>query len=143
MSLGQIKPRILAIDYGTKRIGLAMSDPLHLFSQTLGTFDEENLLKKVSTIIDSDGVEKILIGLPTNFDGTENRMTEVVIKFSERLTNSFPSTQIEFVDEFGSSKQASGLLKSIGVTKKKRGKKGRLDKAVAAILLDEYLQKTC
>ncbi len=140
MSSGNIKPRILAIDYGTKRIGLAMSDPLCLFAQTIGTFNETELVQQIHTIQQQDKIEKILLGLPTNLDGSSNRMTDVTKQFAQRLKNEVDNISIEFVDEFGSSKSASSLLKTIGVSKKKRGKKGRLDKAVAAMLLEDYLQ---
>ncbi len=140
MSSGNIKPRILAIDYGTKRIGLAMSDPLCLFAQTIGTFNETELVHQIHSIQQQDKIEKILLGLPTNSDGSSNRMTDVTKQFAQRLKNEVDNISIEFVDEFGSSKSASSLLKTIGVSKKKRGKKGRLDKAVAAMLLEDYLQ---
>ncbi len=141
MISGHVKPRILAIDYGTKRIGLAMSDPLHLFAQPVGTFTEADLIAHIQKLIQTEGVEKILLGLPVSLDGSENRMTGVVKNFHKRMFENFPGVDIIYVDEFGSSKSASGLLKQIGVPKKKRGKKGRLDKTVAAMLLENYLQQ--
>ncbi len=132
------KPRLLAIDYGSKRIGLAKSDPFHLFAQSVGTFDEAELFVQLR-LLRAEGVEKILVGYPTSSDGSANRMTAVVERFIARLKTEFPDTPIEPIDEFGSSKKAMQILVQSGVSKKERDKKGRLDKAAAALLLQTYL----
>ncbi|PIO48911.1 MAG: Holliday junction resolvase RuvX [[Chlorobium] sp. 445] len=136
-----IKKRILAIDYGTKRIGLAKSDPLCLFAQPVGTFSESELYKQIQLILDQDGIEKILVGYPTSGDGSANRMTSVVNAFIERLHQHFPTLPIERIAEFGSSKKAMQILIASGVSRKERHIKGRLDKAAAAILLQTYLEQ--
>lgn len=136
-----IKKRILAIDYGTKRIGLAKSDPLCLFAQPVGTFSEAELYKQIQLILDQDGIEKILVGYPTSGDGSANRMTSVVNAFIERLRQRFPTLPIERIAEFGSSKKAMQILIASGVSRKERNSKGRLDKAAAAILLQTYLEQ--
>ncbi len=132
------KPRLLAIDYGSKRIGLAKSDPFHLFAQSVGTFDEPELFAQLRLLC-AEGVGKILVGYPTSGDGSANRMTTVVEQFIARLKTEFPDTPIEPIDEFGSSKKAMQILVQSGVSKKARGQKGRLDKAAAALLLQTYL----
>jgi putative Holliday junction resolvase len=135
-----IKKRIVAIDYGTKRIGLAKSDLLHLFAQSDGTFSEQALYKRLSAIEREDGIELILLGNPTNGDGSPNRMTKVVADFESRLQKQFPELRIAKVDEFGSSKAAMQTLIESGASRKERGEKGRLDKVAAAILLQRYLE---
>jgi len=132
--------RIIAIDYGTKRIGLAQSDLLHLFAQSVGTFSEPDLYKQLTTIEKKDGIEKILLGNPTNGDGSPNRMTKVVADFQARLQAHFPNLTIEKVSEFGSSKAAMQTLIESGVGKKERNTKGRLDKVAAALMLQHYLE---
>lgn len=136
-----IKKRILAIDYGTKRIGLAKSDPLCLFAQSVGTFSEPELYQHIQSILEQDGIEKILVGYPTSGDGSANRMTAVVNAFIERLRARFPALSIERIEEFGSSKKAMQTLIASGVSRKERARKGRLDKAAAAILLQTYLER--
>jgi len=131
--------RIIALDYGTKRIGLAKSDLLHLFAQSVGTFSEHELYKQLAAIEKEDGIEKILLGNPTNRDGSPNRMTKVVAEFAARLQAKFPHLPIEKVSEFGSSKAAMKTLMASGVRKKERNQKGRLDKVAAALLLQHYL----
>ncbi|RFM23803.1 MAG: Holliday junction resolvase RuvX [Candidatus Thermochlorobacter aerophilum] len=136
-----IKKRILAIDYGTKRIGLAKSDPLHLFAEPIGTFSEPLLYTQIQSLLEQDGIEKILVGYPTSKDGSPNRMTAVVDSFIERLQQRFPALPVERVPEFGSSKQAMRLLIENGVSRKARQTKGRLDRAVASLLLQAYLEQ--
>lgn len=140
MSIGSIKKRIVAIDYGTKRIGLAKSDPLHMFAQPVGTYDESALMQELERIASSDGIELFLVGYPKNSDDTSNRMTSVVDRFVDRLQSKYPNTPIEKIDEYGSSRQAGALLLQTGTRKKQRQKKGRLDQAVAAMLLQSYLE---
>ncbi len=135
-----LKKRIVAIDYGTKRIGLAQSDLLQLFAQSVGTFSECELYKQLAAIEQKDGIEKILLGNPTNGDGSPNRMTKVVADFEARLHLKFPNILIEKVNEFGSSKAAMQTLIESGVRKKERNTKGRLDKVAAALLLQHYLE---
>ncbi len=138
--MSRLNRRIVAIDYGTKRIGLAQSDLLHLFAQSVGTFSEPDLYKKLATIEKEDGIEKILLGNPTNGDGTPNRMTKVVAEFEARLQAKFPNLLIEKVSEFGSSKAAMQTLIESGIGKKERNSKGRLDKVAAALFLQHYLE---
>ncbi|NTW49080.1 MAG: Holliday junction resolvase RuvX [Chlorobiales bacterium] len=140
MSIESIKKRIIAIDYGTKRIGLAKSDPFQMFAQPVGTYDEPSLMQELEKIASSDGIECFLVGYPKNSDDTENRMTTVVDRFVERLQSQYPNIPIEKIDEFGSSRQAGALLRQSGTRKKQRQKKGRLDQAVAAMLLQSYLE---
>ncbi|MGQ9805722.1 MAG: Holliday junction resolvase RuvX [Chlorobiales bacterium] len=138
--MSTLKKRLVAIDYGTKRIGLAQSDLLQLFAQSMGTFSESELYKQLATIEQEDGIEKILLGNPTNGDGSPNRMTKIVADFETRLQAKFPNIAIEKVSEFGSSKAAMKTLIESGVRKKERNEKGRLDKVAAALLLQHYLE---
>ncbi|MDW8436417.1 MAG: Holliday junction resolvase RuvX [Chloroherpetonaceae bacterium] len=138
--MSALKKRIVAIDYGTKRIGLAKSDPLQLFAQSVGAFSEAQLYEKLAAIEREDGIEKILLGNPTNGDGSPNRMTKIVAEFESRLQAKFPNLAIEKVSEFGTSKAAMQTLLANGTRRKERHAKGRLDKVAAAIMLQRYLE---
>ncbi|MGB0131076.1 Holliday junction resolvase RuvX [Chlorobium sp.] len=134
------KKRIVAIDYGTKRIGLAESDPLQLFAQPVGTLDRNALFSRLEAMTSSDEIEKILVGYPLNDDGTENRMSGVIDRFIEELSIWFPGLPIERINEHGSSRDAMQILSASGLSRKERNRKGRLDSAAACVILREYLE---
>ncbi len=134
------RKRILAIDYGTKRIGLAKSDPFGSFVQPVGTFPPEKILTLIESLRQEGPFETIIVGYPLNSDGTRNRMTTVVDRFIGELEEAFPGIAIETVDEHGSSRRAEKLLIESGVGRKKRQRKGRLDSAAACLLLQNYLE---
>ena len=131
--------RVLAIDYGTKRIGVAKSDPLGLFAQPVGTFDLEGLYATLERIVREDGIERIIVGYPLSDRGEENRMTGVIDRFVEQLVGRFPALPVETVDEHRSSREARQLLAGSGASRKKRNVKGRVDTAAACVILQQYL----
>jgi len=133
------KPRIVAIDFGTRRVGVAVSDPLRLFAQPVGTFDPDEAVSKLVTIADRDGIETIIIGWPLTPHGTEGIAVRRVIPFANRLRKRFPEVDIIRRDERHSTQRAMETLVQAGVTKKGRAAKGRLDQAAAALILEEYL----
>lgn len=131
---------MLAIDYGTKRIGLAKSDPLGLFAQPVGTFDREGLFKALKALLETGEVEKVIVGYPLGGDGKENSMTGVVDRFISELGERFPGMVIETFDEHASSSRARSILVASGTSRKKRQEKGRIDSAAACVLLTAYLE---
>jgi putative Holliday junction resolvase len=139
MSLTQ-KKRVVAIDYGTKRIGVARSDPLWLFAQPVGTFDRAGLSKTLDTMIKADDIALIIVGYPLSESGEKNAMTGVIDRFIETLHEEFAQLRIETVDEHHSSRDARSILIASGKSKKNRQQKGRLDSAAACVLLSEYLE---
>ena len=134
--------RILAIDYGTKRVGLAKSDPFGSFAQPVGTFPPDKIFNILASLLLNDPVEKIIVGYPLNSDGSKNRMTGVVDRFIGELVKAFPDIPVETIDEHGSSEQAAKLLVDRGLSRKKRQQKGRLDCAAACLLLQNYLESS-
>ena len=132
--------RIVAIDYGTKRIGLAQSDPLQLFAQPAGTFDRTGLSEALATMVKQDHIALVIVGYPLSESGETNAMTGVVDRFIEELRAEFPQLVIETVDEHHSSKRARQILIASGTSRKERQQKGRLDSAAACVLLSEYLE---
>ena len=131
--------RIIGIDFGTKRIGLAKSDPLGMFAQPVGTFDMKGLVETIGKIRNLDGIEKIIVGYPLGVLGNTNRMTSVIDRFIEELGLEFPGIPIETIDEHSSSRDAMQILVGSGTGRKKRNEKGRLDTAAACIILQSYL----
>ena len=133
------QPRLLGLDYGTKRVGLAMADPLRLFAQAVGTFSPGEVLDRIRSVEKGEGVELIVIGWPLTLEGEAAEATERVQKFIDRLQNAFPRIIVEKVDERFSSKRAGETLIEAGVRKKARREKGRIDAAAAALILQDYL----
>ena len=139
MSLTQ-KKRVVSIDYGTKRIGVAQSDPLWLFAQPVGTFDRAGLSNTLDTMLKSDEIALVIVGYPLSESGEKNTMTGVIDRFIETLHEEFPQLRIETVDEHHSSRDARSILIASGKSRKNRQQKGRLDSAAACVLLSEYLE---
>jgi putative holliday junction resolvase len=131
--------RILSIDYGLKRCGLAVTDPLKIIATALDTVETYNLLTYLKTYISLESVELILIGLPVDLKSQDTDITENVRKFAEVLQKEIPMIQLTFVDERFTSKMASQILLASGLKKKDRQQKGNLDKISAVIMLQSYL----
>jgi putative Holliday junction resolvase len=133
--------RIMALDYGKKRTGIAVTDSMQMIASPLTTVDTQTLFDFLNTYIKEEPVEKILIGLPLNLDGTDTDVTAAVRHNIRRLKNSFPTIIIEPVDEQYSSKLASKAMVEMGMKKKERQEKGNIDKMAAALMLQEYLNR--
>jgi len=132
--------RILAIDYGKKRTGLAVTDPLKIIANGLTTVDSQQLFDFLKSYIAKEEVEKIIIGLPYQLDGSPTDATPSVLHCIRRLKNTFPTIPIVPVDEQFSSKMASRAMVEMGMKKKDRQKKELIDEITATILLQEYMQ---
>lgn len=133
--------RILAIDYGTKRTGIAVTDPLKIIATALTTVDTQTLFEFLKSYIEKEEVEKIIIGEPRNLDGSPTDATAAVLHTLRRLKNSFPHIPVEKVDEAYSSKRAKEAMVQMGMKKKDRQQKGNTDQIAACILLQEYLER--
>lgn len=132
--------RILAIDYGKKRTGIAVTDPLKIIANGLTTVDTQQLFDFLKNYISKEEVEKIIIGLPYQLDGSPTDATPSVLHCIRRLKNTFPTIPIVPVDEQFSSKMASRAMVDMGMKKKDRQKKELIDEIAATILLQEYMQ---
>lgn len=131
--------RIIALDYGKKRTGIAVTDPLQIIATGLTTVDTQTLFDFLKEYISKEGVEKILIGDPLNLDGTETDSTAAVKHCIRRLKNTFPDIPIVTIDERYTSKLASKAMVEMGMKKKERQKKGIIDEVAATMMLQEYL----
>ncbi len=131
--------RIIALDYGKKRTGIAVTDPLQIIATGLTTVDTQTLFDFLKEYITKEGVEKILIGDPLNLDETETDSTAAVKHCIRRLKNTFPNIPIVTIDERYTSKLASRAMVEMGMKKKERQKKGIIDEVAATMMLQEYL----
>ena len=131
--------RILALDYGKKRTGIAVTDPLKIIAQGLTTIDTQQLFDFLKDYISKENTERIIIGLPFNIDGTPTHSTAAVQHCIRRLKNTFPDIPVTPVDEAHSSRMASQAMVEMGMKKKDRQKKGTIDEIAATIILQEYL----
>lgn len=132
--------RIICIDYGGKRTGLAVTDPLQIIATSLTTIETKELIPFLKNYFLQEPVELILIGEPLNLDDTATHATPLVKSAIARLRKEFPAIPIQTVDERYTSKMASRAMVEMGMKKKDRRVKGNVDQIAATIMLQEYLQ---
>lgn len=132
--------RIICIDYGGKRTGLAVTDPFKIIATALTTIETKELIPFLKKYFLQEAVELILIGEPLNLDDTATHATPLVKDAIKRLTSEFPNIPIKGVDERFTSKMASRAMIDMGMKKKDRRIKGNIDQIAATIMLQEYLQ---
>ena len=134
-------PRILAIDYGLKRTGLAVTDPLKIIATGLTTVESKQLISFLKNYFNKEGVELIIIGEPKNLDDSDTHATQLVRNIIKELQKNFPLIPVKTVDERFTSKMASRAMIEMGLKKKKRRDKALVDEIAAAIMLQEYLKQ--
>lgn len=135
-------PRVLAIDLGTKRTGLAVTDPLKILANPLETIETSQLMSYLKSYCAKENVEALVLGLPIRLNGQDNEMTPRVMKLKGELEIAFPEKKIALVDERFTSKMAMQSMIAMGSKKKdRREKAGNLDKVSAAIILQSYLER--
>lgn len=133
--------RILAIDYGEKRIGIAVTDPLNMFAYPLTTLENDSkFLMKMEKILKEYNVVKIIVGHPLKESGEKSRIAELIKKFCDVIKNNF-ALPVELVDERYSSEIAKQRILESVPSKKKRRDKSLLDKNAAAVFLEDYLRQ--
>ena len=132
--------RTLAIDYGDRRIGLAVSDLLNITAQPVGHITvngDKDALNQIDEHIKDKEITKIVLGLPKNMDGSEGERAQKTRRFSEKLENRF-SIDVVFVDERLTSVSATRSLNDMNVSGRK--KKGKIDTLSAVLILQDYLR---
>jgi putative Holliday junction resolvase len=132
--------RILAIDYGGKRTGLAVTDPMQIIATGLATIDSKELIPYLKKYFTTEQVELIIIGLPVNWDESDTHGTPLVKAAINKITKEFPHMPLKTVDERYTSKMAKDAMLQMGMKKKDRQIKGNVDIIAATIILQEYLQ---
>lgn len=133
--------RVLAIDYGRKRCGIAVTDPLKIIANGLTTVPTHELFDFVSNYIKQEEVESIVIGLPKQVTGEESESMKYIRPFVNRLKNSMPNMPVIWVDERFTSKLAFQTMIDGGVKKSDRRNKGMIDQISATIILQTYLEQ--
>ncbi len=133
-------PRILAIDYGKKRTGIAVTDPLQIIATGLTTIESYKLISFLKEYFKKEMVELILMGEPKNLDDSDTHATAFVREITEKIKKEFPGIPIKMVDERFTSKMASRAMIDMGMKKKQRQNKALIDEIAATIMLQEYLQ---
>lgn len=132
--------KILAIDFGIKRCGLALSDESRTFAFGLKTIASTQLKQEISHLIQHEKVSEIVIGEPKRLNLEDSHITQNVKLLQENLKKSFPNLVINLYDERFTSKMASAAISVAGLKKNKREQKGLIDQVSATIILQDYLQ---
>lgn len=133
-------PRIIAIDYGLKRTGLAVTDPLQIIATGLTTVASKELIPFLKNYFSKETVELIIIGEPKNLDDTDTHATLFVEKCIKELQKYFPAIPVQKVDERYTSKMAKQAMIDMGMKKMQRRNKAIVDEIAATIMLQEYMQ---
>lgn len=133
--------RILALDFGKVRTGVAVTDELQLIGSALKTVETKNLLAFLKEYLLEERVEKIVVGEPKQMDGTPSESEVLIQAFLKKLKNTFPEISIDRQDERFTSKMAIDAMLAGGMKKKKRQKKEEVDKISAALILQSYLER--
>ena len=131
--------RVLCIDYGLKRTGIAVTDPLQIISTGLTTVDTHNLVPFLKKYVGEEMVELIVIGYPKNLDNSDTHATPLVDAIIMKLNKEFPQIPVKTIDERYTSKMAKQAMLDMGMKKKARRNKGTVDEIAATIMLQEYM----
>jgi putative Holliday junction resolvase len=134
-------PRILAIDYGAKRTGIAVTDELKMIASGLTTVATETIFNFLKLYFLNEKVEKVLIGEPKQMNGQPSESSEIIEKFIKKFIETFPLMPFERVDERFTSKMAFQTMIAGGLKKKQRQNKALIDQIAATILLQDYLSR--
>lgn len=132
--------RILCIDYGLRRTGIAVTDPLQIIATGLTTVDSPQLISFLKNYFLQETVELIIIGEPKNLDDSDTHATPLVKQIIKKLEKEFSQLPIKTVDERYTSKMAKQAMLDMGMKKKDRRNKRTVDEIAATIMLQEYMQ---
>ncbi len=131
--------RILALDYGGKRTGIAVTDELQIIASGLTTVETSELMPFLKAYFTSENVTDVVVGEPTQKDGTPSKIEEKIQKFLKKFTKAFPEMKVHRQDERYTSKQAFQTMIDSGLKKKQRRNKALIDEIAATIILQEYM----
>ena len=134
-------PRILSIDYGLKRTGIAVTDELQIIASGLTTIPSEIAISFLTSYFNKENVAKVLIGEPKQMNGEPSESTVIIEEFVKKFSKAFPEMKIIRVDERFTSKMAFQTMIDSGLNKKKRRDKALVDEISATIMLQDYLTR--
>ncbi len=132
--------RILAIDYGRKRVGIAVTDPLQMVANGLKTVHSKDILTFLQEYCQAETVEKFIVGKPKQLNNQDSEAMNYVRPFVEKLQKQFPDIPVILIDERFTSSMASQTLIQSGVNRKTRQNKQLVDTISATIILESYLE---
>lgn len=132
--------RILAIDFGTKRTGLAVTDPLRIMANGLETVPTKDLMPYLEKYVTSEQVDVVVLGLPTQMNGADSQTMQEIRAFGANFQKKFPAIELVYVDERFTSVLAHRTMLEAGLKKKARQDKALVDKISATIILQSYLE---
>ncbi|MBX9853326.1 MAG: Holliday junction resolvase RuvX [Cytophagaceae bacterium] len=133
--------RIVAIDYGTKRVGLAVTDPLKIIATPLETVHSSKVISFLKNYDSKEGIECFVIGMPVTMNNEESSNAKFVKSFINELKKNFPEKKITTIDERFTSSIAQDTLIRGGMKKKDRRNKENVDKVSATLILQTYLEQ--
>ena len=131
--------RLLALDFGQKRTGIAVTDELQIIASGLTTVDTKDLMVFLKDYLSKESVDTIVMGEPKRLDGSETHNTVPVLEFKLKLEQTFPEIPIKLVDERFTSKMAFQTMIDSGLKKKQRQNKALIDEISATIILQSYM----
>jgi putative Holliday junction resolvase len=132
--------RLMAFDYGTKRIGIAVTDPLQIIATGLDTIHPNAIIEYLKKYMQTEQIERFIVGEPKQMDNTPSQSAQHVKGFVNLLKKQFPDVPISMLDERFTSKMATAAILASGRNKKDRQDKGLVDTVSATILLQSYMQ---
>ena len=133
--------RVMAFDYGTKRIGIAVTDPMQIIATGLNTVHPNQIIEYLKKYFQTEPVERFIVGEPKQMDNTPSQSAIHVKGFVNLLKKNFPETPVEMLDERFTSKMASAAIAQSGMGKKARQSKELVDTVSAVILLQSWMEK--
>jgi putative Holliday junction resolvase len=133
--------RILALDYGGKRTGIAVTDEFQIIASGLATVATKELLPYLENYFKTENVELVLVGEPKQMDNTPSQSEAAILEFLKKFKEKFPVMEMKRIDERFTSKMAVRTMIDSGLKKKKRQNKALLDEISATIILQTYLYK--
>lgn len=133
-------PRIMGIDYGTKRTGIAVTDPLQIIASGLTTIPTPEVFEFLAKYFREEEVEKVVVGEPLHPDGQPAQIAHLVKGFVNKLKKQFPDIEVVTHDERFTSEAAKSILLQSGIGKKKRRDKALVDQISAGLILEDYLK---
>ena len=133
--------RIMAFDFGTKRLGIAVTDPMQLFATGLTTIHPKDVIEFLKKYLQTEQIETFIVGEPKQMDGTPSQSAPQVKGFVTILKKNFPDIPVEMMDERFTSKMASATIAQSGLKKSDRQNKALIDTVSATIILQSYMEK--
>jgi putative Holliday junction resolvase len=135
-----MKTKVIALDFGMKRTGIAISDEMKMIASGLRTVETRKLMQELKKIIEEESIDTLVVGQPKHIDGKPMQLEKNILYFIEDVQALFPSLIIKRIDERFTSKMAFQTMIDSGLKKKQRQNKGLVDEISATIILQNYLQ---